>query len=163
MRNTVIRKSEVKNNGSILQIEERKEDSYIHPAFENSVAFSNISGIFGQQTFNNHGMLSLRDDSFANEYDDLEFKSNLEKELFWKSEKKGKHTRVPSVVDTISEDDFGMSHKESNIVYLKNDMDKITKDLERIRDLVMNNPNAKQAFDEIFEDSKNKSKIQSKY
>lgn len=62
-------------------MEERKEDSYIHPAFENSVAFSNISGIFGHQTLNNHGLMSLRDDSFANEYEDLEFESNLEKEL----------------------------------------------------------------------------------
>ena len=71
MRSTVTRKSEVKNNGSILQVEERKEDSYIHPAFKNSVAFLNISGIFGYQTLNNHGLMSLRDDSFANEYEDL--------------------------------------------------------------------------------------------
>ena len=162
MRSTVTRKSEIKNNGSILQVEERKEDSYIHPAFENSVAFSNISGIFGHQTLNNHGLMSLRDDSFANEYEDLEFESNLEKELNWNSEKKSKHARIPSVVDTVSEDEYGNTHKDSHIVYLKNDMEKITKDLERIRDLVMNNPNAKQAFDWIFEESQSKSKIESK-
>mmetsp|Transcript_12922 Transcript_12922/g.14826 ORF Transcript_12922/g.14826 Transcript_12922/m.14826 type:complete len:429 (-) Transcript_12922:439-1725(-) len=74
---TVARRSEVKENGNVLQIEERKEDSYIHPAFENSVAFSNISGIFGQQTFNNHNLLSLKDDSFAHDYDDLEFENDL--------------------------------------------------------------------------------------
>ena len=119
MRNTVIRKSEIKNNGSILQIKERKEDSYIHPAFENSVAFSNISGIFGQQTFNNHELLSMKDDSFANEYEDLKFESNLEKELNWKSEKKNKHTWIPSEVDTISEDEYRAGQKENNIVYLK--------------------------------------------
>jgi len=37
-------------------------------------------------------------------------------------------------------------------------MEKITKDLEKIRDLVMNNPAAKIAFDSIYEEANSKCK-----
>ena len=158
MRNTLTRRSEIKDNGEFMQIEERKEDSYIHPALENS-AFSNISGIFGQQTFNKN-LLSWKDDSLENDSDELEFKSNY-KEFISKEDRKWKHSRIPSAFENGSENDNDALYQKRNANILKDDMQKITQDLERIRDLVMNNPEAKQVFDAIYEESQSKSKDKS--
>lgn len=155
MRNTITRRSEVKENGKILQIEERKEDSYIHPALENSI-FSNISGIFGKQAINNN-LMSWKDDSFEDDWEELEFKSDF-KESKQNTQKKTRHIRMRSAVETLAEKENAELHKEKNIQHIKEDIDTITKDLERIRDLVLNNPAAKEVFDSIYEESQNKSK-----
>lgn len=63
-----------------------------------------------------------------------------------------------SAVETLAEKENAELHKEKNIQHLKEDMEKITKDLERIRDLVLNNPAAKEVFDSIYEESQSKSK-----
>lgn len=72
-------------------MEERKEESYIHPALDNSNAFSNISAIFGKHTLNNN-MLSFQEDSFSKEYEELEFENDLS-ELWNNSENKNKKKR----------------------------------------------------------------------
>jgi hypothetical protein len=50
-----------------LEIEERKEESYVHPSLDNSAAFSNISAIFGQHALNNihNNTMSFQEDSFS--------------------------------------------------------------------------------------------------
>lgn len=70
------RKSLVK--GNVMVTEERKEDSYIHPALDNSQAFSNISAIMGQHAFNNPNMQSMQDDSLAYDCEELEFDYELD-------------------------------------------------------------------------------------
>lgn len=56
--------SAISSDGNMRITEEHKEDSYIHPALDNSSAFSNLSAIFGKQTSNNLNLLSFKSDSF---------------------------------------------------------------------------------------------------
>lgn len=151
---TRARNSVMAHGGKVKITEERKEDSYIHPALDKSGAFSNISAILGKHTFNNHNLLSLKDDSFAHECDELEFEHELDslcntsehaysgqrkKGSQNNNEKKTKHYYKPSVASTISEGDLDI---ENNVAHLKSNMAQMTKELERIRDLVMiNNSN----------------------
>lgn len=101
--------------------------------------------------------MSLKDDSFDDDCEELEFKSDF-KQPKQSTEKKARHMRMRSAVETLEEKENAKLQKDKNIKYIKEDMEKITKDLERIRDLVLNNPAAKQVFDSIYEESQNKSK-----
>ena len=156
---TQAKRTKLLNGGKVFQIEERKEDSYIHPALDNSSAFSNISAIFGQHNFasNQKNMLSFQEESFLHDYDDLEFEHDLS-ELCNNSDskKRKKAKRRNSMLETVSDGEYREIQMDNNVKYLRNDMDKITKDLEKIRDLVMQSPDAKMLIDSEFEEAKGK-------
>lgn len=156
---TQAKRAKLLEGGKVVQIEERKEDSYIHPALDNSSAFSNISAIFGQHNFvsNQKNMLSFQEESFLNDYDDLEFEHDLS-ELCNNSDskKRKKAKRMNSMLETVSDGEYREIQMDNNVKYLRNDMDKITKDLEKIRDLVMQSPDAKVLVDAEFEEVKGK-------
>jgi hypothetical protein len=154
------RKTNFLNGGKIKKVEERKEESYIHPALDNTNAFSNISAIFGQHNLtNNNNMLSFQEDSFTKEYEELEFENDLS-ELWNNSENKNKRKKhkkkaTGSMLQSVSDGEYREMQMDNNVQYLKNDMDRITKDLERIRDLVMKVPENKKALEEIYDEAKN--------
>ena len=152
------------HNKKGIEIEERKEDSYLHSGLDNSNTFSNtfsnISAIMGQQTFNNSNMLSFDgpNEDLAQELenmDDVDNIDNIEEELkeLYGSEMNENKTNMfsNSLVYSISEGESKDWEMKSNVKILKNDMDKITKDLEKIRDLVMTTEDAKDLLKDIHD------------
>jgi hypothetical protein len=142
-----VRRSTLTDNGKAVKIEERKEDSYIHPALENSTSFSNISVIMGQHNFDRTRMLSFQENSFEDE--ELEFEREFSE--IYNSDSKINHNKLSkqSMIDSVSDGEYREHQMDNNVKYLKNDMDRITKDLEMIRDLVMTTPEARNLLENI--------------
>lgn len=59
------------------------------------------------------------------------------------------------MLQSVSDGEYREMQMDNNVQYLKNDMDRITKDLERIRDLVMKAPENKNALEEMYWETKN--------
>jgi len=57
------------------------------------------------------------------------------------------------MIQSVSDGEYREIELGNNVKYLKNDMDRITKDLELIRDLVLQAPEAKDNFKSLFKDS----------
>jgi hypothetical protein len=150
------RKSLISENGNMIITEERKEDSYIHPALDNSHAFSNISAILGHHNFNNTNMQSVKDESFAKDCEELEFENELDdlcQNSSDKMKRRAKHAHKQSALDSVSDGEYREYEIESNVKNLKSNMAQMTKELERIRDLVMKSPESKMVLDSILSDS----------
>ena len=158
------RTSKINNDGSCLETkvesfafskildfgeedEERKEDSYLNPSIDSSNGFSNISAIIGQQNFNRASMLSFQEPSMADE--DYEFDNEF-KDLYDSQTQDNNDKNIPKISLLESSDGESQDMKmQNNVKILKNDMGKITKDLEKIRDLIMTAPDAQNLLKDI--------------
>lgn len=151
------RQSQVLGDGKVLQTDERREESYIHPALSNSSVFSNISAIMDGPNFGNQEMLSFKNDSIFEDYKDLEIEKDID-EICENSGEKGRsemksHTYKGSQLDSISDGEYREIKIENDVKYIQKDVDHMTKEIERIRDLIIKSPDAKKLLDSIYENS----------
>lgn len=155
------KRSVLADNGKSVRIEERKEESFLHPALENSTSFSNISVIMGQHNFNRTSMISFQENSFDN--DELEFEREFNDIYNSDSKSNKKKVSKQSMMDSVSDGEYRELQMDNDVRFLKNDMDRITKDLEKIRDLVMTTSDAKNLLEDIYiegpAESHNKKKV----